>query len=138
GILTSQNAPSNQWVAATGRRPIRIAPLVLRIEKMQAETRAFPMLANPGSAPNITCAHTLAPSQGQAVAAEDVRHLRPLAGHKLRRSGGCEIRRYSWPTAQRIQRAGGGADPGSSPGQALDGGDAQVLGRGTQTAVAEP
>src|SRR5208283_353073 len=31
---------------------------------MQAETRAFPMLANPGSAPNITCAHTLAPSQG--------------------------------------------------------------------------
>ena len=38
--------------------------MVLRIERIQTETRAFPMLANPGSAPDITCAHTLGPSPG--------------------------------------------------------------------------
>src|SRR5271168_4719234 len=31
---------------------------------MQAETCTFPMFANQGSAPDITCAHTLAPPQG--------------------------------------------------------------------------
>src|SRR5208282_726147 len=47
-----------------GPKHILTAPLVRWVEGVQAETCIFPMLANPGSAPNITCAHTLVRRRG--------------------------------------------------------------------------
>src|SRR5208283_3006506 len=47
-----------------GPKHILTAPLVRWVEGVQAETCIFPMLANSCSGPDITCAHTLAPSQG--------------------------------------------------------------------------
>src|SRR5208283_2362176 len=49
-----------------GPKHIQTAPLVRWVAGVQAETCIFPMLANSCSGPDITCAHTLAPSQGQA------------------------------------------------------------------------
>jgi len=52
---------------------------------MQAETCAFPMLANPCSNPDITCVHALAPSQGQAPRGSLLAHVTGIVVHDHRK-----------------------------------------------------
>ena len=104
---------------------------------MPALVTTIDVTAKSGSAATLDRGHGAAPrtrqrramllTERRAEVAEYVRHFQPLAGHRIRASGGYEVRRVRHEDVERLQRTGGGAD--------LAGGDHEISRRGAQVAM---